>query len=123
MKQTHKRVAVLLALGLGFGFTSSAMAQDPPPKTNGFGGTGNRPPMTTNPASRKPQPAPPAAAVAARNARDAEEQRTGRPVPLPVYDPNTGGLARHPDGSLVMSDELPGRQLQPCITASVGCPR
>jgi hypothetical protein len=109
-------VAALVVVGGG-----AAVPQQSP---NGYGGVGRRPAnMPMNPQANRPQPPPPPGAVEAMNRRIAAEAR-GEHIPAPVWDPKTGDMMRHADGSFVMDTELapvPLPPAPPCESAPGGC--
>lgn len=117
-----KRLWPVLFAGLLLVAGGVAVAQ--PNTQNGIGGAGQRPAnLPINPAANRPQPAPPPEAIAALERLRAASAR-GERIPVPVFDPATGDLKRHADGSLVMNTELPEAQLPasaPCDSAPGGC--
>jgi hypothetical protein len=103
----------------------TAIAQQQP--QNGYGGVGQRPSnLPTVPEARGPQPAPPPGLVEATRRR-AEAAARGEDIPMRVWDPTTGDMMRHPDGSFVWNNELPGYGQPPPhpfgCTAPKGCSR
>lgn len=91
--------------------------------SNGQGGPGRHPVnLPTNLAAKGPQPAPSPEAVAAAQRR-ADAEARGERIPMPVWDPMTGDMMRHTDGSLVMDTERvhPPPPEPPCTTSASGC--
>lgn len=116
-----KQGVVLLCACLLLGLGGVAVAQ--PGGQNGHGGAGSRPPQVTNGAAQGPQPAMPPGLAEATKARAAAEAR-GERIPMRVWDPNTGDMMRHPDGSYVLDTELAEPALPPappCESAPGGC--
>ena len=99
----------LAAIALSVALGSAAIAQQGPGKANGqgngYGGVG-RPPanLPSVPPVLNPPPVPPGAIAASERHRVAAER--GEDIPIPVWDPATGDMARYPDGGFIMSDRL-----------------
>lgn len=120
-KTKTRALFVTAALVLG---GTAAMAQGN--EENGRGGVGRRPSnLPTVPARGGPRPALPPELIEATERRAAAEAR-GEHIPMRVWDPATGDMMRHPDGSFVWDTELPGYKQPPpppCASTPEGCGR